>query len=225
MKKSVMCALVPCLMILLAQAGPLHAKGMYVRDWITISLRTGPSEGARVIGMANTNDYLEVLEEQGEWIRVKTPSGKEGWVQDRYLTTQTPKALIIDQLNEKVQSLTETNRALEEENKQLQKDNRERNFKVSSLTKEIEKAKQGYEELKVASSEYLELKKTYEALLSESQTHAGKIDLLSRENQRLKTSERIVFTLIGGGFIILGMIIGFFLQIIRSRPKKTGYKF
>ncbi|MDT8274116.1 MAG: TIGR04211 family SH3 domain-containing protein, partial [Desulfomonilia bacterium] len=150
MKQIVVCSLVVSLVILLVQACPLHARGMYVRDWITITLRTAPSEGARDIGLANTNDFLEILQEQGEWYRVKTPGGKDGWVQARFLTNQTPKALIIEQLNDKVQSLTEANRALEEENKQLQKDNRERNFKLSSIAKEMEKSKQDYDTLKEA---------------------------------------------------------------------------
>ena len=30
--------------------------------------------------MANTNDYLEVKEENGEWVKVTTPDGQEvGW--------------------------------------------------------------------------------------------------------------------------------------------------
>ncbi|HDP25225.1 MAG TPA: TIGR04211 family SH3 domain-containing protein [Deltaproteobacteria bacterium] len=225
MKQIVVCSLVMSLVILLVQACPLHARGMYVRDWITITLRTAPSEGARDIGLANTNDFLEILQEQGEWYRVKTPGGIEGWVQARFLTNQTPKALIIEQLNDKVQSLTEANRALEEENKQLQKDNRERNFKLSSIAKEMEKSKQDYETLKEASSDYLDLKQNYEKLLADAQDRDEQLAVLSRENNRLKTSERLGFMLIGGGFIIAGMIIGFFLQAVRSKPKKTGYKF
>jgi len=201
------------------------AKGLYVRDWITISVRTAPFESSKIIGLANTNDYLEVLEEKDEWIRVRTPEGKEGWVQDRYLTKQTPKALIIDQLNEKVKSLTENNQVLREENKQLQKDNRERTYKMSSLTKEIDNLKTDYTDLKTESAEYLELKKDNDKLQEEFKAHEEKMRVLEKENSRLKTSERIIFTLVGGGFIILGLVLGVLLQIVRSRPKKAGYKF
>lgn len=206
----------------LVQAG---AKGLYVRDWITISVRTAPYETSKIIGLANTNDYLESLEEQEEWTKVRTPEGKEGWVQNRYLTKQTPKALLIDQLNEKVKSLTENNQVLREENKQLQKDNRERTYKMSALTKDVENVKTDYDNLKTASAEYLDLKKGYEELQREFKAHSEKMGVLEKENSRLKTSERIIFTLVGGGFIILGLVIGVLLQIVRSRPKKAGYKF
>lgn len=216
-----------CVYLVLAVV-PLHqacAKALYVRDWITISVRTSPFETARIVGLSNTNDFLEVLEEKEEWTKVRTPEGKEGWVQNRYLTDQTPKALIIDQLNEKVKSLSGSNRTLREENKQLQKDNRERNYKASSLTKEVDKLKKDYEGLRSASSEYLELKENYEDILNENKAHAQKMAILAKENSRLKTSARLIFTLIGGGFIIIGLVIGVLLQLFRARPKKAGYKF
>ncbi len=202
-----------------------YAKGVYVRDWITISVRTSPYDTAKMIGLANTNDFLEVIEEKKDWTKVRTPEGKEGWVQNRYLTTKTPKALLIDQLNEKVKSLSENNKALRDENKQLQKEHRERNYKISSLSKEIDKVKEEYEGLKSDSNEYLELRKNYENLQAENAAHAENMALLEKENSRLKTSDRLIFTLIGGGFIIVGLVIGVLLQLLRGRPKKTGYKF
>ncbi|HPR51911.1 MAG TPA: TIGR04211 family SH3 domain-containing protein [Deltaproteobacteria bacterium] len=207
---------------------PFHqaqAKGLYVRDWITISVRTSPYETAKMTGLANTNDFLEVIEEREEWTKVRTPEGKEGWVQNRYLTKQTPKALLIDQLNEKVKSLSDDNQTLREENKQLQKEHRERNYKISSLTKEVDKVKKEYTDLETSSSEYLELKKNYDALQAEYTAHAQKMEALAKENSRLKTSDRLIFTLIGGGFIIIGLVIGVLLQLFRGRPKKAGYKF
>ena len=207
---------------------PFHqadAKGVYVRDWITISVRSSPSEGARTINLGNTNDFFEVIEEREEWTKVRTTEGKEGWVQNRYLTTQTPKALIIDQLNEKVKSLAEDNMTLREENKQLQKEHRERNYKISSLSKEVDKVEKEYAELKSASSEYIELKKNYEDLQAEYAAQVEKMEVLAKENSRLKTSDRLIFTFMGGGFIILGLVIGVLLQIYRGRPKKAGYRF
>jgi len=223
--RKIMTGFIVFLAFAVAPLQPAGAKGLYVRDWITISVRTAPHDTSKITGLANTNDYLETLEEQEEWTKVRTPEGKEGWVMNRYLTKQTPKALIIDQLNEKVKSLTKNNQVLREENKQLQKDNRERSYKMSSLSKDIENLKTDYSDLKTSSAEYLELKKSYEDLQGEFKEHSEKVGVLEKENSRLKTSERIIFTLIGGGFIILGLVIGVFLQLVRSRPKKAGYKF
>ena len=46
----------------------LHAKGMYVRDWIVITLRSAPDETSSAMGTASTNEYVEVLEEGKGWM-------------------------------------------------------------------------------------------------------------------------------------------------------------
>ncbi len=225
MKQRTVAVLVALLALMLSPDAVVMAKGMYVRDWITISVRSGPYDDAKIIGMANTNDYLEIVDERDQWSKVRIPAGKDGWVQNRFLTDKTPKALIIDQLNEKVQSLSEDIRTQREENKQLSKENREQKFRISSLTKEIEGARKDYEDLQKASSSYMDLKTDYDTLKARDTQRSGDMELLLKENRRLKTSERMVFTLIGGGFIVLGLVLGIILQTLRSRPKKSGFRF
>lgn len=214
--------------LLLFMAAPVtgvNAAGMYVRDWISAAVREAPHENAKIVGGAETNDYLEIFEGRTDWSKVKTPKGIEGWVQNRYLTRQTPKALIIDQLNEKIKSLTDQNLTLKEENSQLQRESRDRNYRMSGFSREIEDAKKQYETLKLESNDYLTLKKNYDDLQAQHKATSEKMALLARENSRMKTSERLIFTLVGGGFIIIGLVIGTLLQFFRAKPKKGGYKF
>ncbi len=213
------------LVLLFLPASPAHAKGLYVRDWITISLRSSPDVNSQIIGLANTNDYLEVLEEQTDWVKVKTQDGKVGWVQTRYLTDKTPKTFIINQLNEKVSTLSEKIQGLLKENKQLRKTNQGLQYKVSVLTNQTRKLKQSYDDLRNSSSKYLELKSAYDKLIDEQKSKAEEFNRLKSENKKLKTSDRLIFTIIGGCFIIIGLIIGMLLQSLRLRQKKTGYKF
>jgi SH3 domain protein len=176
------------------------------------------------MGMANSNDYLDVKEESGDWVKVTTPDGQEGWVATRLLTSETPKALIVEQLNEKVKSLANTIDALQERNKILEKENRELKYSVSNLNTAIGKSKGEYDNLKQASSTYLELKEFHEKLVSADQAKTKQMEALTKENSSLKTSERLKFTLVGGGFIIIGMILGIMLQAVRLKPKRSGYK-
>ncbi|HQP31726.1 MAG TPA: hypothetical protein PLB81_10390 [Deltaproteobacteria bacterium] len=41
------------------------ARGLYVRDRVNIPLKRNANENSQVIGMASTNDYLDVKEEGG----------------------------------------------------------------------------------------------------------------------------------------------------------------
>lgn len=202
-----------------------HAAGLYVRDGVSAVIREFPYDNSRVMAMAQANDYLEIFEGRGEWLKIKTPKGEEGWIQSRFLTKTMPKKLVIDQLNEKIKALTEENTALQEENAQLQRDTRERSYKMSGFSKELEDARKQYDTLKQESSRYLELKSRYDSLQAQMKESVDKMDLLKRENSRLKTSERLIFTLVGGGFIIIGLVIGTLLQFFRGKPNKGGYKF
>jgi len=213
------------LIILFFPFNPAFAKGLYVRDWVTITVRTSPSPEARILAMANTNEFLEIIEEQGEWSKVRTPKGKVGWVLNRYLTSNTPKALIVSQLSEKVKSQADIISELREDNKRLGKESQKLKFGISGLNTKIGRLTKDYEDLKKASTTYLELKAAHDKLLEETKVKDMKMEEISKENQRLKTSERLAFTFIGGGFIIFGLLIGIFIQSLRSRPKKSGYKF
>jgi len=197
-----------------------YAAGMYVRDWITIAIRTEPDENARTISVAKSNDFLEVLSEDGEWSRVKGSDGKEGWVLSRYLTKQMPKTLMSDRLKDQVKSLTEQVAELKEENKRLQKEN-----KALSSSEELKALRDEYNRIQQESGEYAQLKKRNDELEKRFKEESGRIEQLTRENNRMKTSERLVFTLLGGGFIGAGFVIGMVLQTFRGRPKKAGYRF
>ncbi|HON39037.1 MAG: TIGR04211 family SH3 domain-containing protein [Desulfomonilia bacterium] len=197
-----------------------YAAGMYVRDWITITVRTEPNESAKIISVAKSNDYLEVIKEGEEWTRVKAPDGREGWVMSRYLTNQMPKTLMADRLKDQVKSLTEQVAQLKKENDRLLKEN-----KSLSSSEELQAMRLEYERLQRESGEYAEMKKRNDELEARYAADASEIERLTRENNRMKTSERLIFTLIGGGFIGVGLVIGMVLQIFRGRPKKAGYRF
>ena len=197
-----------------------YAAGMYVRDWITITVRTEPNESAKIISVAKSNDYLEVIKEGEEWTRVKAPDGREGWVMSRYLTNQMPKTLMADRLKDQVKSLTEQVAQLKKENDRLLKEN-----KSLSSSEELQAMRLEYERLQRESGEYAEMKKRNDELEARYAADASESERLTRENNRMKTSERLIFTLIGGGFIGVGLVIGMVLQIFRGRPKKAGYRF
>ena len=187
----------------------LQARSMYVRDWITVSVRSAPYENSQSLANASTNDMVEVLEEGDGWTRVKTQGGIEGWVQSRYLSPQPPRTLLAHQLEERLKSLQEENTRL-------------RGLKPSAPQAAQPAAGAP---LGVIVSDCPDLQKSYEKLSKDLKLRSERLDLLTSENSRLKTSERLVFTLIGGMFIGIGIIIGLFLQAVRSHPKKPGYRF
>lgn len=222
MRKSTYVVVLALLLVLPAQS--LLARGLYVRDWISVPVRVAPSDGARQLTMTNSNDFVEILGVQPQWAMIRTPSGKVGWVRDRYLTDKMPKALLIEQLGLKVTQQGELVNRLSEENKLLQKENREQKYQISTLSRGVDKAHREVENIKTASSTYLDLKARYDELKSGSSARDQKLVSLQDENRRLKTSQRVQFVLLGGLLVIFGFGVGVLLQSLRLKPKKPGFR-
>ena len=70
----------------------------YVRDFIVITLRSGMGDEYKVIGNLTTDERVEVLQEEEDFLRVRTEKGEEGWVRSQYITKNVPKFIIIGRL-------------------------------------------------------------------------------------------------------------------------------
>ncbi|WP_176556358.1 SH3 domain-containing protein [Rubellimicrobium rubrum] len=50
-----------------------------------VNVRQGPGVDFGVIGQVDAGDMAAILEEDGGWVRVRTPNGAEGWMSARFL--------------------------------------------------------------------------------------------------------------------------------------------
>jgi SH3-like domain-containing protein len=50
-----------------------------------VNLREGPDADTPSLGLLSLDDMVEVLDENGGWMRVRTEEGEEGWVAARFL--------------------------------------------------------------------------------------------------------------------------------------------
>lgn len=206
MKQKLLIAMV-IVPIILVSAMDLHAKTMYIRNWMTVSVRATPDEASQIIGNATTNDPVQVIEEGGGWSHIRTAKGKDGWVPSRYLTPQLPATVSAQQCEERIKALQEENRKLQE---------------LASKKPEPVSAQPG---ATPAGLDCPSLQKQYEMLQKDNKVLTDKNNALVEENSRLKTSENLTFTVIGGVFIIIGIMVGLLLQLVRGHSKKGGLRF
>jgi len=198
--------------IMLFPVMDLHAKTMYVRNWMMVSVRATPDEASQTIGNAATNEPVEVIEEGGGWSHIRTKRGKDGWVPTRYLTPQIPSTVSAQQCEEQIKALQEENRKLQE---------------LASKKPETATAQPGTApaQFAPAGADCASLQKQFEKLGKDNKVLTDKYNALMEENSRLKTSENLTFTVIGGVFIIIGIIVGLLLQLVRGHSKKGGLRF
>jgi SH3 domain protein len=73
----------------LGMAGVAAAETAWVKDSISLNLRTGPSGEHRILGTVTTGDSVEIVERGEGWILVR--SGEiEGWMPAGFLQAEEP---------------------------------------------------------------------------------------------------------------------------------------
>ncbi len=86
-----------------------HAETMYVADIVKITVRTGPGTEHKIITMVKSGQKVEVLQPDIHWSEVRLTNGKQGWVLNRFLTTEKPCRLLLESLQKKFKAVSDEN--------------------------------------------------------------------------------------------------------------------
>jgi SH3 domain protein len=213
------------------------AETLYVSDQLVITVRRGRSAEHAIIKTIKTGTPLDVLEsEKGDpYVKVRLPSGEEGYVLRQYLTDKTPKPVIIDRLKNEVAQLQNKLDEVEKKRDQLAEElqlirkeksgkENELNSYVAGLETELAKTKQNlqmlkeeYDTLVDKSKRVVEISTELDTLKEQNMRLTSDVRFLREEKNRLMRSGVIKWFLAGGGVFFFGWLIG---KI--SRKKKQG---
>jgi SH3 domain protein len=217
-------ALTGCL-LLLTTAMAVGADTRYVSDRLIITLRAGTGPNAEVITTLATDDSLEVLAEEGPFLKVRTPDGTEGYVQGQYITRETPKSTIIarlekerDQLKSRLAQLEKGKTGIAEEAKAIKEEAAKSEADLAKTQKELQAITGKYDTLLENSKQVLEITSERDRLHQENARLAAEVKTLGEENADLLRKGMIQWFLAGGGVFLFGWLIG---KI--SRKKKRGF--
>ena len=207
-------------------ASNLFAETRYVNDEIIISVRTGPGKDYKIIKTIKTGTAMTVLEDKGEFIKVKTVDGLTGWVPKYYTNHELPKEVIIQQLTKELQSKKDELLKCEDNRTQISNEAGNKNQDLIAQTEELRKIKIVHEQTINKLTETLDaLELKHSSLLEQSrdilkttternqlnQTNiklGGAIKKLKEENKSLGNYQLIYWFLAGGGVLLLGWILG-----------------
>jgi SH3 domain protein len=205
-----------CLFVLvLASALPVAADTRYVSDRLIITVRDGKGPGAAPLTTIPTDEPVEVLEEDAQFLKIRTKEGLVGFVQAQYITKDTPKSIIIDRLEKEVDRLKgrmEELKAAQSPQAQELESLRER---AQSLEKtlaetqsEVRSALEKYNTLAENSGRVVEITAERDLLQEENQRLAAEQATLEEENTQLLRRGMIEWFLAGAGVFVVGWIIG-----------------
>lgn len=212
--------------VMAVHVASVSAETRYVSDVLVISVRDGQNKDAAVLGYIKTATPVDVIEEQGDYLKIKTKDGLEGWVLAKYIVSEKPKALIIDDMEKKIEQLTntiETSKA--NPNTSLNtslKANKVYEDKIRDLEQEIDTSQKFSAKAK---RDFIDLNNKYKDLLTHSRhteelikelTQLKKLNTkLNTEIENLKKnngsplrSKTIQSFVAGAGVFLIGMLLG-----------------
>jgi len=74
------------------------AAPVYVIDRLQMGVHEGKERDSAILELVATGTALEVVERQGDFLKVKTPKGNEGWVDADYVTEDPPAPRVLAEL-------------------------------------------------------------------------------------------------------------------------------
>ena len=180
----------------------LLADTRYVSDRLIISVRAGQNNTSDILGYIKSDTPVDVLEEEGRYLKIKTENGLEGWVNTRYIISEPPKTLTIKDLR------NERNRLRGEietfKNKTIDSSNQSSPTKLNyeQKIKELERTLKTHQQM--ASNGESEL----ERLKKENVRLKSEIGHLKKPNKSPMKSKSIQWFLVGAGVLFFGFMIG-----------------
>lgn len=172
----------------------------WVSDELSTYVRSGPTDGYRIVGTLNAGEQVEVLETSGNYTRVRSTSGDTVWVLSSELQ-QTPSAR---------EQLPRLDAQVEELSEELEGINDTWEQRVSSMTHTLETREQRINELEAQNREL-----DSEAEQSRQQIRALQARLDTQEEDLLMR-----YFMYGGGVAGAGLLVGLIVPHLPRRRKK-----
>ena len=212
--------LVSCFLML---AGNAVAETRYVSDTLEITMRSGKGTNFGMTRMLRSGTPLEVLEvdKKSGYTKVRTKTGKEGWVLSRFLmngraarerlaTAQKDLA----ELELENRKLTTAMATMTEEKSGLEKSLQELEGQSRGVNQELSEIKRTASSALAIDSENKELKGRMVSLERQLQT-------VQQENEALKDRTARDWFMVGAAVVLLGIIVGLIIPKIRFRKKSS----
>ena len=205
-------------------AAPASADTRYISDRLTVPLRSGPTNGHRILHRGlPAGTKLDVLEEDpnSSYVRIRTERGTEGWLEGQYLDTQP---IARQRLSDAQAEIRRLNQALSNERGRVAELNSGKGSaeaQSSRLSSELETLRTDHEALQAISAGAVAEHAENERLTAMNRRLRGEVQQLADQRDRLEARAEQQVLLYGAGLVILGLLIG---VLIKARPRQSAWR-
>jgi SH3 domain protein len=190
--------LVSLILVFSTVAGYSQSRTGYVTDRLILTFRQGPGPSYPVVKTLESDTRMTLLDEQGGYYKVRLSSGDTGWVEQQFVTFDTPKSQIIQQMKQEHAALKKQFTELSTAHEQLKN-------KLATMSENTEDLYQVLEKNK--------------RLEKENQQLAARVAALENESENLFKTRMIKWFLAGFGVIFIGWILG---QTVSGRNRRQS---
>nr|NQY47055.1 SH3 domain-containing protein [Chromohalobacter sp.] len=176
----------------------------WVSDQLPTYVRSGPTDGYRIVGTLDSGEPVTLLERQNDYSRVRSQDGDTVWIPSRYLQDTPSARSRLPELQARVDELTS----------ELDGINQEWEQRVADMKVTLDERGQRIEELEARNAElnsaYGEAQETVRGL--EARLDTQEQDLLMR------------YFMYGAGVAGAGLLVGLIVpHLPRRRKRRSGW--
>lgn len=212
------------LMLLITLSTPVSAKTSYVSDELKVPMRSGASNGHRILKFLKSGTALTVLSasDDNKFVEVKA-GDKTGWVATGDIMDVPSGRARLAFANKKSATMRQDNKDLKKSIAELKSQVRALKNEKGSLQSERTNLSNSLEDLKITAANPLSLSKKNKQLKKELGKAQDSAEMFEKDNQRLRSNVAQEWFIIGGGVSIGSLIVGLILTRINWRRKKDSW--
>ena len=199
------------------------AETRYISDRLEITMRSGKGTGYGITRMLRSGTPVEVLDvdKSSGYTRVRTQSGKEGWVLSRFLMQGPAASDLLARAEKNLAELELDNSKMAVTIGNLRKEKNTLEKKLATLDREASSVSQELAEIKRTASSAIAIGSENKNLKGRVVSLERQLETLQQENERLKDRTARDWFMVGAAVVILGIIVGLIIPRIRFRKKSA----
>ena len=199
----------------------------YVSDELSIPMRTGASSKHRIVYFPKSGTALTVKEtsDDGDYVRVSSPGGKEGWVETQYLMNQASARDRIVGVSKRLDQAREQVKDFRKKVAELETENRELNSQLKTSQREIKSQESSMEKLKRISANPVALANKNKSLENQLSQLTAENTLLKDENEQLSGDSNRDWFILGAAVSLGSLLFGLLITRINWKRKRSWGEF
>jgi SH3 domain protein len=211
------------LLFSLVVGGNALAETRYVSDLLEITMRSGKGTSYGITRMLRSGTPVEVLEmdKKTGYTKVRTSSGKEGWVLTRFLMKGQAARDRLAAAEKSLAELELENRKMETAMTALKEEKTALQASLDTVQGESRSVSQELSEIKRTASSALAIDSENKDLKGRVVALERKLQTLQQENESLRDRTARDWFMVGAAVVVLGIVVGLIIPRIRWRKRSS----